>query len=95
MTPDEIHNSVNAAVAQALQDHLPAAVQTAVDKAVNGKIKALDAKVTPMVEAYDKWISLRRFAIVVVGFFFAIGGAIQSAEAVWSVVTHYFTVGIK
>ncbi len=95
MTPDDIQKYIHDGVEAALKSQLAPAIQTAVDSAVNGKIKALDAKVSPMVDAYGKWLSVRRNAFVILGLLIAIGSFIQSVQAVWGLVTTYFSLGVK
>jgi hypothetical protein len=95
MKPEDIQKCIHDSMEAALQSQLPRAVQTAVDPAVNGKIKALDAKVTPMVDAYQKWMSARRAVFILIGVFIAIGSFVQSVEAVWTVVSNYFTLTVK
>jgi hypothetical protein len=95
MTPDDIQKYIHDGVEAALKSQLAPAIQTAVDTAVNGKIKALDAKVSPMVDAYGKWLSVRRNAFVIIGVFIAIGSVVQTVETLWTIVTNYLTFGVK
>ena len=86
MTPADIEKAIHDGIAKALQQQLPLAVQSAVDTAVNGKVKALSAQMQPITEAWNKWLSWKRVAIVGVGMFLAFGSFIQSAQAIWGVV---------
>lgn len=92
MNPEDIQRHINEAVMAALKEHLPQAVQTAVDTAVNGKVKALSEKMTPIAEAYDSWLSTKRLAATAVGLFISVGGLIAAAEAFYGFITGHFTL---
>lgn len=92
MTPEEIKLLVNEAVAAGLAEHLPDAVQTAVDKSINGKVKALTEKVTPIAEAYDKYLSTKRLAATAVGIVISIGGLITAAQAAYAFLSGHLTI---
>jgi len=102
MTPDDIQKAIHEGIEAALKSQLLPAVQTAVDSAVNGKVNALSRKVdtlvdqtTPITQAYGKWLSARRNAFLAIGVLIAIGSFIQSVQAVWGIVSNYFSVGIR
>jgi hypothetical protein len=95
MDADEIQTCIHDGIAKALADQLPIAVNNAVNASVNGKIKALDEKVTPMVNAYNSWLTTRRAVIIVLGFFLAVGGLIQSAQTFYGLITNYFTISLR
>jgi hypothetical protein len=102
MTPDDINKAIHEGMEAALKAQLPLAVQTAVDSAVNGKVNALRTEVaalrtevSPMTNAYGKWLSARRNAFIAIGLLIAIGSFIQSVEAVWGIVTNYLFVGVR
>lgn len=94
MNPNDIdiEKAIHEGIAKALQDQLPLAVQSAVDVAVNGKVKALTAKISPIAEAYDKWLSWKRVAAVAVGMFIALGSLISTAQVLWSAASAHLTL---
>ena len=104
MDPKVLEEMMNTAVANALQVHLPAAVQTAVDKAVNGKVNKLTAtlasitndegtgKLDPLTNAWNKWLSTRRIGMVAFGVIIALGGLITAAETTWQFIAAHFAV---
>jgi hypothetical protein len=87
MNPDDIEKAIHDGIAKALEAQLPIAVQTAVDASVNGKIKALDAKMTPIVNAWGKWTGAKRQALTIIGIIIGIGSLMTTAETLWSFVT--------
>ena len=95
MNADEIQKCIHDGVSAALAAQLSVAVNNAVNASVNGKIKALDEKVTPMVNAYNSWLTTRRAVIIVLGFFLALGGLIQSAQTFYGLITNYFTISVR
>jgi hypothetical protein len=92
MTPDDIEKAIHDSIAKALQSQLAPAVQTAVDAAVNGKVKALSAQMQPITEAWNKWLSWKRVAVVGVGMFIAMGSLISTAQQFWSFLSPHITV---
>jgi hypothetical protein len=92
MNPEDIEKAIHDGIAKALQTQLPVAVQTAVDVAVNGKIKALDAKMTPIVDAWGKWTGAKRQALTVIGVLVALGSIITTAESIWAFVASHVMV---
>ena len=62
------------------------------DKAINGKVKALSEKVTPMVDAYSKWLSWRRGAAIAFGVVLAIGGFISTVQTLWGLLAGHLVV---
>jgi hypothetical protein len=102
MKPEDIQKYIHDGIESALKSQLQPAIQVAVDGAVNGKVNALTKKVdalvdqtAPITQAYGKWLSARRNAFLVVGLLIAIGSFIQSVQAVWGLVTTYFSVGVR
>ena len=92
MTPADIEKAIHDGISKALQSQLPLAVQSAVDVAVNGKVKALSAQMAPIADAYNKWLSWKRVAVVGVGMFIAIGSLISTAQELWGLLSPHVTV---
>jgi hypothetical protein len=88
MTPEDIEKAIHDGISAALTQQL----QPAIDKAVNGKVKALSNQMTPITEAFDKWNSWKKGVIILLGMFVAVGSFIQSAETFWTAFTHYLTI---
>ena len=92
MTPDDIEKAIHVAVQNALACELPAAVNTAVEAAVNGKVKALATQMKPITDAYTKWLSWRRGAAIFIGAIIAIMGFVNALQEGWGFVTSHFVV---
>jgi hypothetical protein len=92
MDPADIEKAIHDGIAMALESQLPVAVQTAVDSAVNGKIKALSEKMSPIADAYNKWLSWKRVAVVGIGVFLALGSFLSTATDLWGLLSAHFVV---
>jgi hypothetical protein len=55
----------------------------------------LSNQMTPITDAFAKWASWKKGALVLIGMFVAIGFFVQSAEAFWGAFTHYFTITVR
>lgn len=95
MDPAQLEKAIHDGIAAALEAQLPIAVQSAVDAAVNSKVKKLSDDMQPLVNAYGKWLTGRRMVIVAFGVLIALGSIIQSGQALWEIVQHYFVIRIK
>jgi len=91
MNPDDIQQHINDAVVAALKQHLPAAINTAVDASVNGKINSLRHDMQPLIDAYHGWLSTKRLAVTMVGLFISIGGLIAAGQAFYAFLTGHLT----
>jgi hypothetical protein len=86
---------------QKLTDMIEAAVQRAVKETVNGKIDKLTTriesisndegtgKLDPVVSVIEAAQHIRSQLFVIITGILAVGGAIQAAQAIWSLVSPY------
>lgn len=95
MTPDDIQKYIHDGIAAALAEQLQPAVKSAVDTAVNGKITKLANDVAPLVGVYNSYLSWKKGALIWIGVLLALGGFIQAIEAIYGIVSNYFTITVR
>jgi hypothetical protein len=95
MTSDEIQQCIHEGIAKGLAEQLPMAVTNAVNTAVNGKITKLANDVAPLVNVYNSYLSWKKGALIWIGILLALGGFVQAIQAIYGVVTNYFTITVR